>query len=891
MTLSPQYDPLAIESGIYQRWLDAGVFTASDQTDRQPYVIVIPPPNVTDVLHSGHGLNNTLQDVLIRFERMRGREAEWLPGTDHAGIATQNAVEKVLAAEGTNRHDLGREKFIERVWEHVREKGSTILEQLKAIGCSCDWTRTRFTFDDDYCQAVKKVFVDLYEEGLVYRGQRVIHWCPRCHTSLSDEEAEFKDKQGKLYYIAYPVVSGEGNHPGKAIVATTRPETMFGDVCLVLHPEDERVALYKGARVTIPLSGVEIPIKTSEAVERDFGTGMLKVTPAHDANDFDIAEELGGFDRPVIIGEDARMTDAARVPESLRGLDRFEAREKAVELLQEAGLLEKIDSYEHAVRYCYRCDTAVEPLLSDQWFVKTKPLAEPALEAYYDGRLNFVPERWGKVYENWMTQIRDWNISRQLWWGHRIPAWFCEDPNCGHITVSSDDVEACEKCGGSVKQDEDVLDTWFSSWLWPFATFGWPDKTDDLSRFYPGHTLVTAPDIIFFWVARMVMAGCHFMGDTPFETVYLNGVVRDPQHRKFSKSLGNGIDPLDVVNLFGADALRFTLIAAAAAGTDIIMDRSDLDSTFAAGRNFSNKCWNIGRFIVSNLEEGVTPVDELDSSKLELADKWILSRCQKAIASSTESLAKYRLNDAANGIYHFIWDELADWYVEQVKPRLYGKAPGGEIARSVLCHVFQTALKLLHPIAPFLTEELWSHLPGQHEELLAASSWPEVDQNRIDDAIEDRFGKVQAAITAVRTVRADYRIPPGKTVKVSISPFDENAREAFEEETQTIMLLAKASEVSFGDEVSDTIGANAVLPDGSSVFVALGDAIDVAKEKERLSVEMDRLDKQLAAVSGKLKNEKFVSRAPAEVVERERDKERSWTEQREALAAKLRALG
>ena len=891
MTLAPQYDPLAIESGVYQRWLNAGVFFASPNSDRDPYVIVIPPPNVTDVLHSGHGLNNTLQDVLIRFQRMRGREAVWLPGTDHAGIATQNVVERALAKEGKSRHDLGREPFIARVWEHVHKTGNTILEQLKAIGCSCDWSRTRFTFDDDYSFAVRKVFVDLHDAGLIYRGQRVIHWCPRCHTSLSDEEAEFKDKDGHLYHIAYEVTEPRDGGPRVAVVATTRPETMFGDVCLVIHPDDDRCAEYENMTVRIPLTEIRIPIRTSNAVERGFGTGMLKVTPAHDANDFDIADELGGFDRPVTIGEDARMTGTERVPEELRGMDRFEARDKIVEILKQNGELVKVEDYRHALRFCYRCHTAVEPLLSNQWFVRMKPLAEPALEAYRTDRLKFVPERWGKVYEHWMTQIRDWNISRQLWWGHRIPAWFCDDPDCGHITVKMEEPDRCEACGGGVRQDEDVLDTWFSSWLWPFATFGWPKQTADLERFYPGHTLVTGPDIIFFWVARMVMAGYYFMGDAPFETVYLNGVVRDPSHRAFSKSLGNGIDPLDVVNLYGADALRFTLVAAAAAGTDIIMDRNDLESTFAAGRHFANKCWNIGRFIVSNLDGPAASMSRHDELELELADRWILSRCQRTVEAVTDALDRFRLNDAANEIYHFIWDDLADWYVEQVKPRLYGTTPGGDVARGVLCHVFETALKLLHPITPFLTEELWSHLTGEREALLATATWPEADADLVDADAEDSFARVRAVVSAIRAIRAEYGVPPGKSVRAVFHAADEKALAAIESEKSTVERLAKVSDLILGGASTETIGAHAVLTDGSSVFVPLGDAIDVGNECMRLSGELERIERQLAGVSKKLANPQFVSRAPAEVVDREHEKERSWKEQREALAAKLRALG
>ncbi|UCG88801.1 MAG: valine--tRNA ligase [Gemmatimonadota bacterium] len=909
-TLAPQYDPLAIEGDTYQRWLDAGIFAASTESGRTPYVIMIPPPNVTAVLHSGHGLNNTLQDVLIRFERMRGREALWLPGTDHAGIATQNVVERMLDEEGKSRQDLGRVAFVERVWQHVHETGGTILEQLKALGCSCDWSRTRFTLDEDYSHAVRKVFVDLFHDGLIYRGQRVIHWCPRCRTSLSDEEAEFHDRDDHLYYIRYNLVGGaespggpdsqtdptdDGRDrrdqvtAGSVTVATTRPETMFGDVCLVFHPEDDRFQSLNGATVAIPLSGIHIPVRTSTVVERDFGTGMLKVTPAHDANDFEIADALGGFERPVTMDEDARMTDDARVPSELHGLDRFEARDRILELLRETGQLEKVEPYHHSVRHCYRCKTIVEPRLSDQWFVKMRPLAEPALRAYREGRLRFIPERWGKVYEHWLTQIRDWNISRQLWWGHRIPAWFCND--CDHITVALDEPSSCERCGGLVHQEQDVLDTWFSSWLWPFATLGWPNETADLKQFYPGHTLVTGPDIIFFWVARMVMAGYYFMRDTPFDTVYMNGIVRDPQHRAFSKSLGNGIDPMDVVELYGADAFRFTIVAGAAAGTDIIMDRNDLAGTFAAGRNFANKLWNIGRLILANIGDGSMTTNVIDPARLELADRWILSRCQRTIALVTESLGRFRLNDAANSMYHFLWDELADWYVEQVKPRLYGSAEGGEIARSVLLNVFQTALMLLHPVMPFITERMWANLPGRSAPLLAGTAWPRPNTSFIDEEAEDQFARVQALVSAVRTVRAEYGVAPGTAVPADVRPSSTAALEAFNAEQRTIERLAKLTELKVDGGSTVGAGAHQVLPDGSTVFVPLGAAIDVAKECARLTGELQRLDSQLAGVARKLANEEFLNRAPTDVVNRERDKERSWQEQREALAAKLQALG
>ena len=887
--LAPKYDPTAIERGIYRRWEAAGVFDAHGDAQAEPYVIVIPPPNVTAVLHMGHGLNNTIQDMLIRFERMRGREALWLPGTDHAGIATQNVVERMLAQQGKTRQDLGRAAFVELVWEHVRQTGGTILDQLKAIGSSCDWSRTRFTLDDGYSAAVRRVFVQLYDEGLIYRGHRVIHWCPRCLTALSDEEAEFRERDDHLYAIRYPWV-GSADRDG-VVVATTRPETMFGDVCLVCHPEDERFAGLKGRRVAIPLSGVIIPIEHSTAVERDFGTGMLKVTPAHDANDFDIAAALPAeFETPDTMTPDARMAAVPRVPDVLRGLDRDEARRRILALLQDEGLLVKVEPYRHAVRHCYRCHTVVEPRLSDQWFVRMRPLAEPALAAYREGRLAFVPERWGRVYENWLTEIRDWNISRQLWWGHQIPAWYCDADGCGHITVAEETPAACARCGGPVRQDEDVLDTWFSSWLWPFATMGWPERTPDLARFYPGHTLSTAPEIIFFWVARMVMAGYHFLGERPFSTVYIHGTVRDTLRRKMSKSLGNGIDPLEVVRLYGADALRYTVIAGAPVGTDVVLDPDDLETTFAPGRNFANKLWNVGRLILANMTEPPGPLDALDRARFELADRWILSRAQRAIADTTTAMERFRLNDAANAAYHFVWDELADWYLEQVKPRLYGARPGGDVARAVLAHVLGTALTLLHPVMPFITEELWAHLPAGGNGMLAQRPWPLPDPVLEDEVAESEFALVQALVGAIRTIRAEYHVPPGATLRAVVAPATDAAMLGFTAEAETIARLAKLEAVT-ADEPAEGVGGHAVLPDGTALFVPLGDAIDVAQECRRLTTELQRVDGQLRGVQGKLANEHFIARAPADVVERERDKERSWREQRETLAAKLRALG
>src|SRR5213083_1991011 len=745
--LPPQYDPHAVERPLYQRWLERGVFTARVDSPKPPYVIVIPPPNVTAVLHMGQGLNNVTQDVLIRFERMRGREALWLPGTDHAGIATQNVVERLIAKEGKTRFDLGREAFVARVWAFVRETGPTILEQLKMIGASCDWTRTRFTFDPAYSRAVREVFVTLWEEGLIYRGHRVIHWCPRCLTALSDEEAESKDIDGKLYYIRYPV---EGGPEPYLTVATTRPETLLGDTAVAVNPKDARHRAFVGKVARLPIIDLPVPIIADDAVELGFGTGFVKVTPAHDATDFEIGLRHK-LEMPLVMTEDGRMDHPTRVPKTLAELDRFEARNRIVDMLKESGLLEKVEPHRHAVRHCYRCDSVVEPRLSDQWFVKMKPLAAPALEAYRSGAIRLVPERWGATYEHWMENIRDWNISRQLWWGHRIPVFNCT--KCAHQWADREDPTACPRCGGRVEQDPDVLDTWFSSWLWPFATLGWPLETPDLKRFYPGHTLVTAPDILFFWVARMIMAGYHFHGAHPFATVYLHGTVRDTQHRKMSKSLGNGIDPLDVVRLFGADALRWTAIAGLSLGSDLILDPNDLETTFAPGRNFANKLWNIGRFILAQLPERVLPLDALDAKSLPLADRWIMARTQYAIEQVTEAFDEFRLDDGAKFAFQLAWRDLADWYVEAVKPRLVASGASADAARSVLAYAFDIVLRLLHPVVPFITEELWQKLPGRKsEDLLIIAEWPRVRAALYDQRASKDFARVQEAVSAIRNI-------------------------------------------------------------------------------------------------------------------------------------------
>jgi len=872
------YDPRPVEPRIYKRWLDAGAFQPRDGAD--PYVIVIPPPNVTDILHVGHALNNVIQDVLIRFERMRGRAAEWLPGTDHAGIATQNVVEKRLAKEGKTRFDLGREQFVEEVWCFVKKTGNTIIEQLKVIGSSCDWSRLRFTLDEDYSRAVREVFVRLWDQGLIYRGHRVIHWCPHCLTALSDEEAEHHETQGNLYHIKYPLEDGSGF----VTVATTRPETMFGDIGLVFNPKDKRYAALKGKRVKIPLSGIAIPIATDDAVDQSFGTGMLKVTPAHDANDFDIANRVWPKeDKPLILTEDAHMEKSARVPADLQGLDRFEARKKLVKQLEKDGLLVKVEQHQHSVRRCYRCDTVVEPRLSDQWFVKMKPLAETVMRGYAAGEFHIVPERWNATFEHWMNNIRDWNISRQLWWGHRIPVFTCAN---GHVWADREDPETCPKCNAAVEQDPDVLDTWFSSWLWPFATFGWPEQTPDLARFYPGHTLVTGPDILFFWVARMLMSGYHFMGKKPFTTVYLHGIARDTKHRKMSKSLGNGIDPLVVVEKFGADALRWTCVANTALGADLLLDPNDLETTFAPGRNFANKLWNIAQFVLAQLPKSVPAIDAVDRRALTLADRWILSRAQAVIREATASLAQFRLDEAAKRCFEFVWNELADWYVEAVKPRLDDPA-----AKAVLAYCFDLSLRLLHPIVPFITEELWQKLPGRKaNELLVTAEWPTPRPELEDLRADQEFARVKTVIEQIRSIRAEYRVAPKTRLRAALVLRGNDKPATFEGERDTIVRLAQLDSLSL-DGVQQGVGAHAIFGDGSEVVVALEGTIDVQQECRRLSDELGRLDNQLKGLAARLTNESFVSRAPQDVVAKEREKEKAWRDQRDVLAGKLKSLG
>ncbi|MDQ6870462.1 MAG: valine--tRNA ligase [Gemmatimonadota bacterium] len=912
--LPTQYEPGRVERAIYERWIEAGIFAADEKRskrnggDRDPFVVVMPPPNVTSVLHMGHGLNNTVQDVVVRWRRMAGDEALWVPGTDHAGIATQNIIEKQLASEGKSKSDLGREAFVERTITFVRQTGGQILQQLRAIGASCDWNRTAYTLSPELSIAVREAFVQLHERGLIYRGHRVIHWCSRCLTSLSDEEAEHSEEMGTLYHIAYPIAGAKDK--ASLTVATTRPETMLGDVALAVHPDDERYTELVGKSVSLPIANVEIPVIADEYVDPAFGTGVVKITPAHDPNDFEVGLRHK-LPMPVIMAPDGTLTNGvdagSRVPADLLGIDRFEARERIVRLLEKSRLLKKVEPHQHAIRHCYRCDTVVEPRLSDQWFVKTEPLARPALQAVREGTIRILPKRWEAAYIHWMENLRDWNISRQLWWGHRIPVWYCDE--CNRQIVSRTDVSACDKCGGSVRQDEDVLDTWFSSWLFPISTLGWPDKSAaPLVAFYPTDDLVTAPEILYLWVSRMIMAGYAFMDAPPFRTVYLHGTVRDTNHVKMSKSLGNGIDPLDVVASYGADALRYTVIAGMGMGADLVLDPKDLERSFAPGRNFATKMWNIGRFLLANV--GTAPVRSVDelSDELTLADQWVLGRlnatileCDAALGPSRpangdwrpdERYSGLRLSEYAEAARRFVWNDVADWYLETTKGRIGAEGPDSEVARAILTHAFDYALRLLHPIMPFITETLWQRLPSpvatDRGEFLAVASWPlphPVSKSETD--LIGRFDLVREAVSAIRQIRSDYAISPGKSIEAIIQS-GANAG-TFADHARLIGQLARAG-VKVGSSSTDPAAAHTVLTDGSEVIVPLGGVVDLAKECGKLRGELEQLETQLQALSKRLRNEGFTGRAPAAVVESERKKEEEWTKRREQLAAKVKAL-
>jgi len=877
LELPTRYDPKPVEAKWYRFWEERRCFHAEAGRPGEPYAIVIPPPNVTGALHMGHALNNTLQDILIRWRRMQGRNTLWMPGTDHAGIATQNVVERELGRENLSRQRLGREKFLERVWQWKERYGSRIIDQLKALGCSCDWDRTRFTMDEGLSRAVREAFVTLHERGLIYRGKYLINWCPRDRTALADDEVEHEEHQGSLWYIRYPFKDEPRLH---VTVATTRPETMLGDTAVAVHPDDERFKEFIGQTLVLPVIGREIPIIADPQVDPKFGTGAVKVTPAHDPNDFEIGLRHG-LACVNVMNEDGTMNENAG---DYAGMDRYECREALVEELREKRLLEAVEPHVHAVGHCYRCHTVIEPYLSDQWFVKMRPLAEAALAASDEGRVRFHPERWHRFYRSWLENVRDWCISRQIWWGHRIPAWHCDE--CGHITVTRDDPAACGRCGSKeIRRDEDVLDTWFSSALWPFSTLGWPDETDLLRRFYPTSVLVTDRGIIYFWVARMVMMGLQMMGEVPFGDVYIHGTILDELGRKMSKSLGNGIDPLDIIEQYGADALRFSLVMLTVEGQDVKLSVE----RFGMGRNFANKVWNALRFTLMNLADGRGA-----DGPLALEDRWILSRMQRAVRKVTECLEGFRFNEAIRTIYEFAWNEFCDWYLEIIKPRL--AAEPESVVRRVLAHVADGLLRLLHPFMPFLTEELWQHLrarslqgdldwPGAvFRESIMVSPWPEEEPDRRDPGAEETMALLQGIVRAVRNIRGQFALGERRKVKVVVSAPEEDLAERLREHERILKDIGCMEGLSCGADLPRPEKSAMEVVGQVEVFVPLAGLIDLEEERKRLRKRVEEVQRGLDIIMKKLSNRNFLTRAPAEVVERERERKADL----EAQIGKLR---
>ena len=850
------YEPQQVENQIYKMWEDGGYFRPANNPDAKPFTIVMPPPNVTGQLHMGHAMDATLQDTLIRFKRMQGYDTLWVPGVDHAGIATQIKVEEELRKEGLTRYDLGREKFLERVWDWKHKYGNRIVEQQKKLGASCDWERARFTMDEGCSAAVREVFVSLYEKGLIYKGSRIINWCPHCVTALSDAEVEYVDKPGHLWHIRYPLTDGSG----EVVVATTRPETMLGDTGVCVNPNDERYQHIIGKTVTLPLVNKEIPIVADDYAEMEFGTGCVKMTPAHDPNDFEVGLRHN-LEIVRVLDDNGAVNELGGKYE---GLDRYEARKRIVADLQEQGYLVKIEDHAHNVGTCYRCHNDVEPIISAQWFVKMKPLAEEAIRSVNDGETKFVPERFTKNYMNWMNNIRDWCISRQLWWGHQIPVWYCDD--CGHMTCTREDPTCCEKCGSAkIERDPDVLDTWFSSALWPFETLGWPEMTADLAKYYPTDVLVTGYDIITFWVSRMIVSGLEHMHQAPFHTVLIHGLVRDDKGRKMSKSLGNGIDPLEMIEKYGCDALRMNMVTGNSPGNDMrfYVERCE------AMRNFANKLWNASRYVLMNLDEQTeNKLTDLDA--LTIADKWVLSKLNSLIADVTENLEKYELGVAVAKIYDFLWDTYCDWYIELTKARLYSEdAVQKQSALQVLVYVLDQTLRLLHPFMPFITEEIWQSLPHEGDALIVAS-WPQYREDLAFKAEEDQMESVMAAIRAIRNRRAEMNVPPSKKAALYVS----TAKPAiFIEGEGFIQRLAYAEQVILLDKEPENLeGMVTITTADAKLYIPMGQLVDVAKELERISKELEKARKNLASLEGKLNNANFVSRAPEAVVNAEREK-------------------
>ncbi len=850
--LAKQYDPKDVEDRIYKMWLDGKYFHAKCEKDKETYTIVIPPPNITGQLHMGHALDNTLQDILIRFKRMQGYDTLWIPGTDHASIATEAKIVEAMKKEGITKEDIGRDGFLERAWNWKKQYGGRIIEQLKKLGSSCDWDRERFTLDEGCSKAVKEVFVKLYEKGLIYRGERMINWCPHCKTSISDAEVEYEEQAGHFWHLRYPFTDGSGYLE----LATTRPETLLGDTAVAVNPNDERYKDLIGKELDLPIVHRKIPVIADDYVEMDFGTGVVKITPAHDPNDFEVGLR---HNLPVI----NVMTDDAKIVDEYpkyAGLDRYEARKAIVEDLKAEGALVKVEDYSHNVGTCYRCGTTVEPAVSKQWFVKMKPLAGPAIDAVKNGDTKFVPQRFEKVYFHWLENIRDWCISRQLWWGHRIPAWYCDD--CGEITVSREDATCCAHCGSkNIHQDPDTLDTWFSSALWPFSTLGWPDNTDDLKHYYPTNTLVTGYDIIPFWVMRMMFSGLEHTGQVPFDTVLIHGLVRDSQGRKMSKSLGNGVDPLEVIDTYGADALRFSLATGNSPGNDMryIPERVE------ASRNFANKIWNAARFILMNLDsDKVLPINTADFA---LEDKWIISKYNTLIREVTENLERFELGMAVQKLYDFIWDVFCDWYIEICKSRLNGdNAKAKATAQSVLVYVFCNTLALLHPFMPFITEEIWQTMPHSCDALMV-TEWPEFKEEFSFANEEAEFEKIMLVIKAVRNRRAEMNVPPSKKAKVCIQTA---FKETFKTGTDYICRLAYASEVQICD-IFDADAAVRVVTDAATVYMPMKELVDIDGEIARLNKDLQKATVDKEFFEKKLNNQGFVAKAPAAVVEQQRE--------------------
>mgnify|MGYP000954546074 FL=1 len=866
------YNPKEIEQQWYTYWEEKGYFHEEVDTEKEPFSIVLPPPNVTGQLHMGHALDNTLQDILIRTKRMQGYNVLWMPGTDHAGIATQVKVEEnIMKTEGKSRHDLGREEFLKRVWEWKQEYGSTIVKQIRSLGASCDWTRERFTLDEGYHEAVLKVFVELYEKGLIYRGERITNWCPNCLTALSDIEVEHEDENGHLWHIKYPVI---GEEDVFLTVATTRPETMFGDVAVAVNPNDERYAHLVGKELLLPFVNRHIPIIADEYVDQSFGTGCVKITPAHDPNDFEMGQRHN-LESIVVMNPDGTMNAGAG---HFVNMPRELARKQVVAELEAQGLLEKVEEHGHSVGHCSRCNTTVEPMVSKQWFVSMEPLAKPALEVVRDKSIEFVPERFTKTYTNWLESIRDWCISRQLWWGHRIPAWYCQE--CGETIVTTETLTECPHCHGKVEQDPDVLDTWFSSALWPFATMGWPDNTEEVKHWYPTSVMVTGYDIIFFWVARMIFMGLEFKEEIPFKHVFIHGLVRDSQGRKMSKSLGNGINPLEVIEEYGADALRFTLVTGNTPGNDMrfYMERVE------ANRNFANKIWNASKFVLMNLEgfdESFVPSAE----DYTLADKWILEEYNKTVTNITNNLDKFELGEAASAVYDFIWNTYCDWYIELAKPRLYNKEGGRDrqTAQYLLVSILRHMMELLHPFMPFVTEHIWQHLPHEGESIMVAP-WPSTLSMEGFSSAAAHMNVMMDGIKGIRNMRAEMNVPMGKRSEVILVPATEELKGILETHGDYFHTLGWAEKVTvLSPDAPKPENATVTVVNGLEVYLLLKDLIDADKEKERIAKEQATVLKEIARLEGKLNNQGFLAKAPEAVVAKEKEKLEEYKQKQQAL--------